>query len=163
MPSFNRDGVKRRIVEVVAAVLPEWDVSYEWPGDNTGDHRVFFDAALDGNPQTDSLAAAGTARQSVDTFTITGLVSTLGHYTAEDAEKAAADAMRTIDTTFRKLRRLKDPNNTLGIEDGTPADYAGIRSVDVSSVTGPGAASPQPEDEALEGLCLFVLTCVSDL
>lgn len=160
MASFNRDGVKRRIVQVVAEALGDgWDVSYEWPGDNTGDHRVFFDAALDGSPQVDSLAATGTARQTVDTFTITGLVSTLGHYSAEDAEKAAADAMRTIDTTFRKLRRLKHAT----FDDGTPDDYAGIRSVDVSSVTGPGAAQPQPEDEAIEGLCLFVLTCVSDL
>lgn len=161
MASFNRDGVKRRIVEVVAAVLPEWDVSYEWPGDNTGDHRVFFDVVQEGTNDATSLPGApGSARNSTDTFSVVAIVSTLGHLTSEDAERSASDAVRTIDATFRTLRRLKDP--TGAIDDGTPADYAGIRSAHVSAIRGPGTPAPQPEDEALEGVCLLTITCVSD-
>ena len=50
MGSFNRDGVKRRLVEILAAELgAEWDVSYEWSGDDAGDRWLYFDAATPGD------------------------------------------------------------------------------------------------------------------
>lgn len=169
MGSFNRDGVKRRIVEVLDVALGDgWDVSYEWPGDSAGDNCLFFDAAMPGDASPESIGAQpGTRALKTDVFTIDGVIDTAGHLLAVDAEAAAADAMRVIDDTLRRLHRLKDPTGAIG--DGTPADYTGIRSVVVTSITGPGAARPQivdgddTDDGPISGLCVFTLTCTTDL
>ena len=163
MGSFNRDGVKRRIVEVLAAALPDFDVSYEWPGDDVGSQWLYFGPASNGSPDVDSLTGSpGTKRHTTDTFNIVGVLCSTGHYKVEDAERAAADAMRTVDDTLRRLKRLRDDTSAIG--DGTTADYSGVRSVDVTSVDGPEATRPQVDDDGLiDGMCAFTITCVSDL
>lgn len=163
MGSFNRDGVKRRIVEVLAEALPDFDVSYEWPGDDVGSRWLYFGPASNGSPDVDSLTGSpGTKRHTTDTFSIIGVLCSTGHYAVEEAERAAADAMRTVDDTLRRLKRLRD--DTGAIADGTTDDYAGVRSVDITSIDGPEATRPQVDDEGLiDGMCAFTITCVSDL
>lgn len=166
MPSFNRDGVKRRLVQVFSEALPSTvTVSYEWPGDDYRDSFLYFDAPVSGEASTDSVGAArGTTRQAVDRFSIEALLASSGHYTAQDAERAAGDLMRTVFDTLRRFHRLKDPTGAIG--DGSTDDYAGVRSVEISTLDGPAAASPQPTDDGyvtVTGMCRFVLTCTSDL
>lgn len=163
MGSFNRDGVKRRLVDVLTAALPDWDVSHEWPGDDVGSQWLYFGPASNGSPDVDSLSGSpGTKRHTTDTFSFVAVLCSTGHYTVVDAERAAADAMRTVDDTLRRLKRLRD--DTAAIDDGTTADYAGCRSADVTSVDGPEATRPQVDDEGLiDGVCVFTITCVSDL
>lgn len=166
MPSFNRDGVKRRLVEVFGAALPSTvTVSYEWPGDDYRDSFLYFDAPVSGDLTAETTKPApGGKHLSSDVFVIEGLLASAGHYSAEDAERAAGDLMRVCVDTLRGLRRLKDPTGAIG--DGTADDYAGVRSAVFTSINGPAAAAPQPTDDdavTVTGMCLFSITCTSDL
>lgn len=160
MGVFNRDGVKRRLVEVVAAALgSEWDVTYEW-GDGSSDRFVYFDPPEPGNLSYESTGASPTSvLQTTDTFTIQALIGTYGHITCEDAERAAGDAMRTVDTTFRSLRNLRDQSGV--IPDGETDDYRGISTVGITTVRGPAADKPQTDEDTIGGMCLITFTCVS--
>ena len=165
MGSFNRDGVKRRLVEILAAELgAEWDVSYEWPGDDAGDRWLYFDAATPGDASTDTLSGPPGAKSlASDVFTIQGLLCTAGHITAEEAERAAGDAMRTVHDCLRRMRRLNDPSGA--ISDGAdPTEYNATESVAVTRVDGPAATAPQMNDDGtLSGMCLFTITATSRL
>ena len=161
MSSFNRDGVKRRLVEILAAALgSEWDVSYEWPGDDVGDRWLYLDAAVDGstdNPTTKG--APGSKRLTIDTFAFDALLCVQGCENAQVAEKLAADGVRLVDDTLRRLTHLKDPTEVIG--DGTAADYEGVQSARLTRVQGPAASAPQPGDDLLSGMCLLTITCTS--
>lgn len=165
MGSFNRDGVKRRLVEILAAELgADWDVSYEWPGDDAGDRWLYFDAATPGDSATDTLSGTpGSMSLTSDVFTIQGLLCLAGHITAEEAERAAGDAMRTVHDCLRRMRRLNDPSGA--ISDGTdPTEYTAARTAVVSRIDGPAATAPQMDDDGtLSGMCLFTITVTSDL
>lgn len=166
MPSFNRDGVKRRLVEVLRAALPDdVQVTYEWPGDDFPDSYLFLDAPVSGDPTRDSLGiTSGAGGLYTDTFSFDGLLASAGHYTARDAEQAAGDLMRTCFELLRSLHRLNDRTGV--IPDGTFADYRGVESVAFSSIDGPAAAMPQPDDSGdvtITGMCRFTITCVSHL
>ncbi len=163
MPSFNRDGVKRRLVEVLAHTLgDEWTVSYEWPGDDFTDSYLYLDAAVNGDGTNTALPAApGTKRLKTDTFSFTALLCSSGHYTAEDAERAAGDGVRLVDDKLRELRRLRDPAGV--IPDGATKDYAGCDSAAITTVQGPAATAPQSDGDPIAGLCLLTITCTSQL
>jgi hypothetical protein len=164
MGSFNRDGVKRRIVEVLAEALPDFDVSYEWPGDDVGSRWLFFGPASNGSPDLDSLSGSpGTKRHAVDTFSLTGVLCSTGHFKVEDAERAAADAMRTVHDTLRRMPRLFDESGAIADGPNT-ADFNDLHSILVTSIDGPEATRPQVDDEGLiDGMCAFTLTCVAHL
>lgn len=165
MASFNRDGVKRRLIEVLQAALDGVQVTYEWPGDDFTDSYLFLDAAVSGAPSSDSLGvAASGGGLYTDTFSFEGLLASAGHYTAEDAERAAGDLMRTCFDTLRSLHRLNDATKV--IPDGTLEDYRGVESAMFSSIDGPAAAVPQPDDDGdvtITGMCRFTITCTSQL
>lgn len=163
MGSFNRDGVKRRLVEVLTHALGEqWDVSYEWPGDTAGDRWLYFDAATSGDATVDTLKGApGSKRLASDSFQFQGLLCVQGLDSAEEAERLAADGLRTVDDTLRRLTRLRD--DTAVIPDGDTDAYAGIQSVHISRVEGPAATAPQVDDVLIDGMCLLTITCTSQL
>lgn len=161
--SRNRAGVKRRIVEIAKAALPDVAVSYEWPGDNLPDSFLFLESPVSGNSSNDALGGSpGPVRQSVDRFTIKALLQVGPKLSAEDAERAVDDALALLDNTLRRLHRLKDPSGA--ISDGTATEYAGVRSVDVGRAEGPVASQPQANANGpVRGLYMFDLDCVSDL
>lgn len=162
MGSFNRDGVKRRIVEVLAAALPDWDVSYEWPGDSAGDRWLYLDAATDGNETVETTKGApGSKRLSTDTFSFDALLCVQGRDSAEEAERLAGDGLRAVDDLLRSLTRLRDVPG--GIPDGDTDSYSGLQSARVSRVQGPAATAPQVDDVLIDGMCLFTITCTSKL
>lgn len=163
MGSFNRDGVKRRLVEVLSVALGDgWDVSYEWPGDTAGDRWVYFDAATQGDAVVDTTKGPpGSKRLATDVFSFQGLLCVQGCESAEVAERLAGDGLRLVDDTLRRLTRLRD--DTAVIPDGSTDDYAGIQSVRISTVEGPAATAPQVDDVLIDGMCLFTVTCTTQL
>lgn len=164
MGSFNRDGVKRRLVDVLTAALPDWDVSHEWPGDDAGDRWLYFGPASNGSPDLDSLSGSpGTKRHAVDTFSFVAVLCSAGHYKVVDAERAASDAMRTVHDTLRRMPRLFDESGAISNGPNT-AEFSDLHSVLVTSIDGPEATRPQVDDEGLiDGVCVFTITCIAHL
>ena len=155
--SYNRSGVKRRLVQIARHVLPDdVQVEYGWPGGEFVETSCMW---LD-YPEGDSSSETYKDQLKQDRFVIPVAIGVTGYFTDDEAEEAVEGILRLFDDFLRACQRLTHPD----IGDGDAASYAGIAQVSVRNIVGPQADARRATSDRTVGAGLrFELACQTHL
>lgn len=149
--------MKRRVREIAVHALEGEDVAVTttWNGQPIST-STFIIGLTEGPADTETV---GRQPLTVDRFTIDCDVRLFGFLDGDQAELEVERILDLFDTALRSSHRLTDVD---GLTDGDTASYAGVSSVRIRSVDGPGHTIPTPGN-TIQGWVSFELDCTVDM